>query len=184
VTFIVACGMKTHDNERMEGVNFYVPSPYHLLMPEENTITRRKTMKLAGAAAATAVVAGCSDDDNGDDGDDEAESFDIEPGTDIELDGQTGGWVGIAPSEIEGVENPTLVLEEGGDYEIGWSEGDGQGHNIEIRDGDDAVVDNLSTDIVDEPDDDQWLEFTADAEMADYVCEPHANAMRGSLEVE
>ncbi len=154
-------------------------------MAEDNTISRRKTMKLAGAAAVTAVVAGCSDDDdNGNGNGDEADSFEIDPGTEIEFNGQTAGWEGIAPSEIEGAENPTLVLEAGEDYEVGWTEGDGSGHNIEIWDADDNLVDDLETEVVNDPDDDQWLEFTADEEMAYVVCEPHANSMRAELQVE
>ncbi len=158
-------------------------------MPEDNTISRRKTMKLAGAAAATAVVAGCSDDDDGngngdDNGNGDAEAIEIEAGETIEFEGLTAGWVGVAPSSIEGEENPTLALEAGEDYEMGWNEGDGSGHNIEIRDDGGDVVDDLSTDVESEGGDDQFLDFTAEEEMAEYVCEPHAGTMVGELQVE
>ena len=118
------------------------------------------------------------------DADAPANGFEIEPDTQIEFDGQTPGWVGIAPEEIEGEENPELVLEEGESYEIGWTEGDGASHNLEIRDENDEVVDDLQTDVVDDPDDDQWLEFEASDEMATYVCEPHAGTMVGNITVE
>lgn len=37
----------------------------------------------------------------------------------------TSGWVGTEPEEIEAEENPTLILKEGEEYEIGWEQGDG-----------------------------------------------------------
>ncbi|SDR07418.1 plastocyanin/azurin family copper-binding protein [Natronobacterium texcoconense] len=165
-------------------------------MRETNT-TRRKVIKLAGAAGAAALVAGCADEGNGEEepADDEEEPADdeeeengngeaIEPGTDIEFDAQTPGWEGIAPSEIEGEENPTLTLEEGEDYTIGWpEESDGAQHNIEIWDEDGEVVDDLETEVTEEPSEDQVLEFTASEEMAQYVCEPHETTMIGDLEI-
>lgn len=158
-------------------------------MPRDNPISRRTAMKMTGAAAATAFVAGCSDngeeeeEENGD-GDDE-ETFDIEPGTTIDLYGDTNGWVGVEPAEIEDEENPTLVLQEGEEYEIGWSEGDGLQHNIEIRDDGGAVVDDYATETtMEEEPEDQFLTFTATEEMAAYVCEPHDAAMNGDLIVE
>ncbi|OVE83635.1 plastocyanin/azurin family copper-binding protein [Natronolimnobius baerhuensis] len=159
-------------------------------MTRDKSVSRRTAMKLTGAAAATALVAGCSDDDdgngngngNGDDNGDEAEA--LEPGTEIELDGQTAGWEGIAPDAIAGETNPTLVLEEGESYELGWSEGDGQDHNIEIRNDDGDVVDDLETDEVSDPDDDQWLEFEASTEMVEYVCDPHEGSMAGDIDVQ
>lgn len=157
-------------------------------MTRDSNISRRKTMKLAGVTAATALVAGCSGDDdegNGDEnGDESGDTYEIDPGTQVDLEGQIGNWVGIAPSELEGVENPTLVLQAGEDYELGWSEGDGNGHNIEIRDENGDVVNDLSTDVVEEPGDDQWLEFTASSDMVEYVCNPHSSNMAGEIQVE
>ncbi|TYT60789.1 plastocyanin/azurin family copper-binding protein [Natrialba swarupiae] len=157
-------------------------------MTRENPISRRTTLKLTGAAAATALVAGCSDDGNGNgngNGDDGVDGIAIDPGTDIRFDGQTAGWEGLEPSSIESEQNPTLVLEEGGEYTIGWTEGDGAFHNIEIRDDGDDVVDDLQTDETDDDEpDDQILEFEASAEMAQYVCEPHETTMVGDLQVE
>ena len=179
--------MEMHDSVAVEGINFYVLDPYQSVMARDNAISRRTALKLTGAATATALVAGCSDDDdNGNgNGDEEGESFDIEPGTTIVLYGDTAGWEGVEPSEIDGVQNPTLVLEEGEEYEIGWEEGDGQSHNIEIRDEDDQVVDDLATDETNDTEpDDQFIDFEASEEMVDYVCLPHDTAMRGSIEVE
>lgn len=120
--------------------------------------------------------------DGGNDGD--GGEVEIEPGTDIEFSAQTSHWEGLAPSSIEGAENPTLILQEGEDYTIGWTQGDGGGHNIEIRDENDAVVDNLSTEVVSDPDEDQILAITASSEMALYVCDPHENTMRGDIRIE
>ncbi|MFP8952570.1 PVC-type heme-binding CxxCH protein [Natrialbaceae archaeon A-arb3/5] len=123
-----------------------------------------------------------TDDDDGDD-DDEVPDDAIEPGTTIELDGQTAGWVGISPESIEDDENPTLRLVEGETYELGWSGGDGAGHNIAIWDDNEDVVDDLATSQTSNPDDDQFLEFEASSEMVEYVCEPHEIVMRGDLEI-
>lgn len=123
---------------------------------------------------------GPDDDGTGGDGN----GVQIDPGTGIEFSAQTSHWEGLAPSSIEGAENPTLVLQEGEDYTIGWTEGDGGSHNIEIRDENDEVVDGLSTDVVSEPDENQILELTASGEMARYVCAPHANTMRGELQID
>jgi len=160
-------------------------------MTRDNAISRRTAMKLTGAAAATALVAGCSDDDNGDepaddddDGNGDADGFEIEPGTEIMFAGLTPGWEGIEPAEIEGEENPTLILQDGEDYSMGWTDGDGSQHNIEIRDDGGDVVDDLQTELVSEADEDQILEFTASSEMAEYVCDPHDGTMAGDLVVE
>lgn len=147
-------------------------------------------MQVTGATAMSTLLAGCmrggppgggpDDDGNGGDG----SGVKIDPRTDIEFSAQTSHWEGLAPSSIEGAENPTLVLQVGEDYTIGWTEGDGGGHNIEIRDENDEVVDDLATEVVSEPDEDQILEITASSEMAQYVCDPHQNTMRGDLQIE
>ncbi|ELY58463.1 blue (type 1) copper domain-containing protein, partial [Natronococcus amylolyticus DSM 10524] len=90
---------------------------------------------------------------------------------------------GIEPEAIEGEQNPTLILEEGEEYEIGWPEGDGVRHNIEIWDEDGDVVDDYETDLTDDPGDDQILTITATEEMAAYRCRPHGS-MEGEIRVE
>ncbi len=162
--------------------------------------TRRNILKTVGVVGATAFIAGCNgngedepdeeepDDEEPANGDEEPEDDEngeaIEPDTRIEFDAQTSGWVGIEPEEIADEENPTLTLQEGESYEIGWEEGDGQQHNIEIRDEDDEVVDDLETEITDEGGDDQFLEFEASEEMVTYICEPHEGTMIGDIEIE
>ncbi|SDL05262.1 plastocyanin/azurin family copper-binding protein [Natronorubrum texcoconense] len=117
--------------------------------------------------------------------DDETTDSTLEPGTQIRFDGQTSGWVGLGPSTIENEENPTLTLEVGETYEIGWTRGNGQAHNIELRDRNDEVVDDYRTDLTDaEEPDDQRLEFEASEELAYYVCDPHAASMRGEIRID
>lgn len=108
----------------------------------------------------------------------------IEPGTQIEFSAQTTAWVGIAPDSIADQENPELTLQSGESYEIGWTEGDGAQHNIEIRNDNDEVIDDLETEITSDPGDGQWLEFEASDEMSTYVCRPHQTTMVGDISVE
>jgi plastocyanin/glucose/arabinose dehydrogenase len=107
----------------------------------------------------------------------------VEPNTAIELDGQTSGWVGIKPDDIADEENPELVLIEGEEYEIGWTTGDGGNHNIAIWDEDDNIIDDLSTEVTNDPGDEQWLQFEATSEMYQYVCEPHESMMVGDIDI-
>ncbi|WP_440772589.1 cupredoxin domain-containing protein [Natronorubrum sp. DTA28] len=177
-------------------------------MKADNSQSRRRILKLTGVAVLPAVLAGCGGDEgpgdedeeepaNGEEeepanGEEEEENGDeedngngdaIEPG-EIELGGETSAWQGVAPDEIADEENPTLTLQEGESYEITWENLDGVGHNIEIRDDNDEVVDDYETDIVDEEGETQTLEIDeVTDEMAQYVCEPHAGTMVGDIEV-
>ncbi|QRV16993.1 plastocyanin [Haloterrigena salifodinae] len=181
-------------------------------MTNPDRMTRRTVVRAAGLATATAALAGCIDessvddpddaDDAGsqpsdgqasepDETDDEDQSNGDEAADDteaapprIELRGELDGWRGLAPAGLEGDVNPTLTLEVGRTYRLGWTEGDGLGHNIEIRDADDTVVDDLSTPVTQKPGEEQWLEFEATEEMAAYVCKPHESNMRGEISVE
>ncbi|WP_241433880.1 MULTISPECIES: PKD domain-containing protein [Natrialba] len=141
---------------------------------------------MTGATAVGTVLAGCSDDggNGGDDGNSGGGGEAIEPDTQIEFDGQTAGWVGIAPDSIADEKNPTLTLQEGETYEIGWTTGDDANHNIAIYDDSDEVVDDLATEETADPGDDQWLEFEASSEMVTYICEVHPNSMVGDIQVE
>ena len=125
-----------------------------------------------------------TDDETDDPTDTVRTTFELEPEADIRFSGQTVSWEGVAPSVLEGVENPTLVLQEGEQYSIGWTEGDGMPHNLQIRNDSNEVVDDLATEVVAEPGKDQILEFTASSEMTQYVCHPHETTMVGSIRVE
>lgn len=146
-------------------------------------------LKAVGASTVVAVVAGClGDDDTGEEnGDDDTDGgtdgIEIDPGTEILFEAKTSSWEGLEPAEIEGEQNPTLILQDGEDYEIGWAEGDGSRHNIEIWDDGDDVVEGHETDLTNDPGDDQILSITATNEMAAYRCRPHGS-MQGDIRVE
>ena len=159
-------------------------------MTPPNDISRRTALKLAGAAAATAVVAGCSSADDIDDdgatngnGNGNGNGFEIEPGTRILLEGNTGGYEGIEPDEIAGEVNPTLVLEDGEEYEIGWTQGDGGSHNVVLWDSGETMVEDYGTTLRNDPGDADTFTFTATDEIAYYRCEPHAD-MQGEIDVQ
>ncbi|RKD93906.1 cupredoxin domain-containing protein [Halopiger aswanensis] len=167
-------------------------------MTRENAVSRRKALKVTGAAATTALVAGCGGGGNGNgngedggNGDDSgngggSDGTEIEPGTTIELDAQTTEWTGIAPDSIADASNPTLILTEGETYTIGWPQGDGGTHNIELRNDSGEVVEDYETETTneEEPGDSQMIEFEATSEIVEYVCRPHESQMVGEIQVE
>jgi hypothetical protein len=108
----------------------------------------------------------------------------LEPDTRIEFDAQTPGWIGMEPEEIADEENPTLTLQDGESYEIGWEVGDGATHNIELVDENDEVIEDYETEEATEGGDEQFLEFDATDEIAEYVCRVHPETMRGTIEIE
>lgn len=136
--------------------------------------TRRSVLLTVGTTAIGAA-AGCLGDDT------DAEVIEIEPETTILFEGRVDGWEGIEPEAVAGATNPTLVLEDGGAYEIGWEPGDGRRHNIELRDADGTVVDGYATELTTDPD--EVLAFTATDEFAAYRCNPHSS-MQGEIRVE
>ncbi|MFP8955548.1 plastocyanin/azurin family copper-binding protein [Natrialbaceae archaeon A-CW3] len=140
-----------------------------------NSLSRRTLLALAGTGVAVAVT-GCVGNGDDDDGGDPAE---WEAVSEIELDGQVEQWTGVSPDPIDGVENPTLVLFAGNEYELTWYNQDGQEHNIAfVDDGDDVIAETEWTD-----DDEQSLTFEATEEMVEYHCEPHQTSMVGDVEV-
>ncbi|MFC6765413.1 hypothetical protein [Natrinema soli] len=147
-------------------------------------------LMLTGVATSTAFVAGCGGGGGGNGGNGGngggGNGYEIEPGTELDFGGQTQYWEGLAPSQIEGEQNPTLILQEGEDYTIGWSEGDGQAHNLEIRNDSGEVIDDLTTgEPASTPDDQENnpFQFTASSEMAVYRCQPHPQ-MEGELQIQ
>jgi glucose/arabinose dehydrogenase len=65
----------------------------------------------------------------------------IEPGTTIELGGEIPGWVGQAPSSIEGTTNPTLRLQAGAEYTVSWVNLDGAPHDFHVLDSEGNEID-------------------------------------------
>ncbi|WP_247000641.1 plastocyanin/azurin family copper-binding protein [Halosolutus gelatinilyticus] len=154
---------------------------------------RRTVLKASGltiAALAGCLSGGDSSGENGDenanesDGKNGGDTYKIDPGTTIEFEANTAGWKGLAPSAIDGVENPTLVLKEEKDYEIGWTKNGGSmEHNFMIWNDSEKVVKDYETEMASEPGDDQMLKITATSEMAYYRCRPHTN-MQGDIQIE
>ncbi|GEM_PF-1182664 len=162
----------------------------------------RRTFTITLGSALAVGLAGCADDTDGpepdddgdepeDDGDEpdddddagDTDGYEIDAGTEIVLDGYSTHWEGLEPSEIEGEENPTLVLEAGEEYTIEWVNADGVLHDLQIWD-DDDVVDDLVSDEVEEEGESATLEFEASEEMASYVCSYHQAQQIGDLVVE
>lgn len=101
--------------------------------------------------------------------------------TNIRLDGEASGWVGVEPASIEGETNPTLELQAGTTYSLTWENADGLPHNVNIETENDEHP--VSTEIMDQEGETQTVEFTATTEMAEYYCEVHPESMRGDVEV-
>ncbi|RKD93740.1 cupredoxin domain-containing protein [Halopiger aswanensis] len=164
-------------------------------MRGRDTVPRRTVVGLVGSTAAAA--AGClgqrdeSVDDAGeaelasdeDAGANETPSTDWESIDEIRLETDITVWTGAEPAGIAGESNPTLVLVAGREYAITWENTDGFRHNLELRDGDDAVVDGYATESAATEGATRTLTFEATPAMAAYVCEPHEPTMRGDLEI-
>lgn len=101
--------------------------------------------------------------------------------TEVVLEANTAGWVGRKPALVEDVENPVLVLQEGREYTIAREGGDGAVHNLQLRDADDAVVDDYETELISDTEKRQELTVTATDELASYACDPHEITMRGEI---
>lgn len=152
---------------------------------------RRTVLKATGGTVAVALAAGClGDDGDGDDGTGNgAAGIEIDPDEPILLEGITAGWEGLEPASIEGETNPTLVLQEGETYEIGWTQGDGAAHNVVLWDETEDVVEDYYTydseadDETSPADAGDFLEFEATSEIAYYRCYPHPG-MQGELVVD
>ena len=127
--------------------------------------SRRTVLK---AAAATGALAGIGD-------------IGRAQATAIELEGDTGGWVGRSPESIAGETNPTLPLEAGETYSVTWTNGDGAPHSfiIENADGDRLA----GTQIVEQEGESRTVEFEATPEMVSYYCEVHPDSMRGEVSI-
>ncbi|EMA40857.1 hypothetical protein [Halobiforma nitratireducens] len=160
--------------------------------------TRRRTfLRGLGGAIAVSTVAGCFDDEG-----EPAEESEPEPVVDeatategptdpdswrdidrIRFDGYVGGWVGVEPDHVDRVENPTLVLVAGREYELTWRNRDGMHHNVAFWDADRNVVRDYSTDGTDVEDDIETLAFEATTEMETYRCEYQPEGQWGHVEV-
>ncbi|AXR79771.1 hypothetical protein [Natrarchaeobaculum sulfurireducens] len=153
----------------------------------------RRTLLAGGATLATIALVGCLEDDDEDEPEpvvDAAESLEEETDPDawhevesIRFDGWVGGWVGVEPDVIDRVENPTLVLVEGREYELTWENMDGVHHNFAFWDADREGVRDYATDGNEEKGETETLRFEATPEMATYRCEYQQEGQVGDVEI-
>ncbi|ARS89832.1 cupredoxin domain-containing protein [Natrarchaeobaculum aegyptiacum] len=159
---------------------------------------RRFLSRFAGLAAsggAAVALAGCLDraDDEPAEPEpvvDTADSLegetDREAWRDVEtirLEGWVGGWVGVEPPAIDRVENPTLVLLEGREYDLTWENRDGIHHNVALWDADRDVVREYTTDGTDVEGATETLTFEAVPSIATYRCEHMQEGQVGDVVV-
>lgn len=160
-----------------------------------NDRNRRTFLKATGAATTAMLMAGCSSDDgdgdggdgdgNGDNGGGDGASVDDWEGvTELYFEGQISHWGGVEPSHIDGGENPTVILFEGQDYEVTWENADGVVHDFTIVDENGDIVEDYQSDEVGTEGETATLEFTATAEMAQYICTYHRTTQVGDLQIE
>ncbi|RQG95550.1 cupredoxin domain-containing protein [Natrarchaeobius chitinivorans] len=154
----------------------------------------RRTLLRIGAAASLAMLAGCPDDEDepaDDDVDDEVNDEDDDVDEEWEdigefvFEGRIEAWTGVEPAIIEGEDNPTLTLIEGQEYDFTWINADGVVHNLEIRDGDDEIIDDYqSEDLGDEGEETTLEGVVASEEMDVYICTYHETTQVGDITVE
>ncbi|WP_161782606.1 malectin domain-containing carbohydrate-binding protein [Halococcus sediminicola] len=106
----------------------------------------------------------------------------IEPGTTIELGGEIGGWIGEAPSSIEGETNPMLTLQEGATYTVAFENLDGYPHDFYMLDENENEL--VGTELVTGQGGTASVEFTASQEMVEYYCSVHPIQMRGDVTIQ
>ncbi len=121
---------------------------------------------------------------DGDDDDDGGSGGVIDPSTTIQLDAFIDGWEGTAPDGITSQTNPTLVLEEGGEYTVEWTNADGAPHDIYMLDSQGNEIDGTGTDIVTGEGKTASVTFTATKEMVEYYCSVHPTSMLAAVSVQ
>lgn len=103
----------------------------------------------------------------------------FDPNETIKLNGAMPGWIGTTPVSIDEVRNPILILKKGETYTIEWTNTDGVFHNFAIQDDDNDIL--LLSDGTSGVGIVETVEFTATAEMKEYICVPHPIEMRGKI---
>lgn len=153
-------------------------------------ISRRTALQIAGMAGAISL-AGCGGEDGnetGGNGGDSAPAPDDEAWNDIEaffLEGRLEAWTYVEPSAVVGdLENPTITLIEGNEYDFTWVNRDGATHNLEIRDEDgDVVEDYQSADVGQEGQEASIEGLVATPAMTTYICQFHPSSQVGDIEI-
>lgn len=151
-------------------------------MSRSNYPTRRQTLSAVGAALATTIgLAGCLGQEGG--GSEGTTADGQQTSTDseqqIKLGGKTAGWVGQAPTRIEGKTNPPLGLTPGTTYTLVWENLDGTKHELIIEDANGKEL--VATEHAAEKGATKRVTFEATTKMAQYYCEYHPKSMRGDV---
>lgn len=145
-------------------------------MQPTNRITRRRFLKATGGGTAVTLLAGCADD--------EPAEMDWEAVDEFVFEGRVRAWTALEPDFIADEENPTIVLFEGQEYNFRWINMDGIIHNLEIRDGNDEVVDDYQSESVSEEGEEVPLDgVVATPEMTTYICQYHPTSQVGDIDV-
>lgn len=99
----------------------------------------------------------------------------------VVLGARSDYWLGLAPPEIESVQNPTLQLRAGQQYQISWINLDGERHRLLVNDADGQTLE--TGDFSASLGASRALPFVARDSMAEYQCEFHPEQMRGDIEL-
>lgn len=101
----------------------------------------------------------------------------------IRFEAYTEAWQGLEPEVIAGEDNPTLVLAEGAEYVVEFTNGDAVPHQFALLDGDGESV--VESDTVDDQDGaTESQAFRATPELEEYHCTHHPDSMVGDVRVE
>lgn len=101
------------------------------------------------------------------------------PDETVVLGGRVEYWYGVAPSSIQGSQNPTLTMQPGTVYEVVWMNLDGVEHELRIFDADDDEV--ASTDTASAVGETSSVVVEATESLARYDCEYHPESMQGQI---
>lgn len=144
--------------------------------PTRRTLLQTSALGLAGAIAG---CAGASESRQETETTPEATTTTPQPDDTIVLGAQVEYWYGVAPSSIQGTQNPTLAMQPGTVYEIVWVNLDSVGHRLRVFDADDNVV--ATTEAVSTVGETTSVVLEATESLARYDCEFHPQSMRGDV---
>ncbi|NEU56388.1 hypothetical protein [Halorussus sp. MSC15.2] len=141
----------------------------------------RRAFLRASAIGVAGSIAGCAGaSDNRQETETARETTTAqEPDETIVLGGQVEYWYGLAPSRIQGRENPTLTVHPGTVYEVVWVNLDGVEHELRVFDADGQVV--AATESAAEVGARRSLVLEATDRLARYDCEYHPQRMQGQV---
>jgi plastocyanin len=149
----------------------------------------RRTLLRASAIGLAGSIAGCAgasenrqQTETTTGGAQETTASAQDPEETIVLGGQVEYWYGVAPSSLQGRENPALTMEPGTVYEVVWVNLDGVEHELRLFDGNDEV--DAATESASEAGESRSVVLEATEQLARYDCEYHPERMRGQVRAE